>query len=69
MKTRHEILYRNIKLEVVGYYYKGSNQTWEQPSDPQEFEIHEVWHNGGNISDLFNDYHELESITLEEHYI
>ena len=69
MKTRHEIDYKGIRLEVTGNYYKGRAGDWEQPSDPQEFEIDAVYHRGGDISALFNDYHELESITLEEHYL
>jgi len=69
MKTRHEIDYRGLRLDVVGFYYKGTSATWENPGDPQEFEIDAVYHRGGEISALFNDYHELESITLEEHYL
>ena len=69
MRKIHEIDYKGLRLEVSGCYYRGSSATWEQPGDPEEFEIHEVYLNGTDISSLFNDFHELEYITLEEHYI
>lgn len=69
MKIRHEINYRGLTLEVVGFYSKSSVGTWDNPGDPQEFEIHEVYLNGTNINVLFDGYSELERMTLEEHYI
>ena len=68
LKTRHQILYKGLVLEVAGYYYKGTPQTYEQPEDEAEFDINEVWLYDTDISSLFNDYNELERITLEEHY-
>lgn len=69
MKTRHEIEYKGIKLEVAGFYYKGSSQTREHPGDNPEFEIHEIYLNGTDITVLFiEDYYELEELILTEHY-
>ena len=62
MKTRHEIHYLGLLLEVAGYFY------YEPQGDYNTFEIHEVLLDGADISVLFNDYSELESITLKEHY-
>lgn len=69
MKIRHEINYRGHTLEVVGFHSRASVGTWDNPGDPQEFEVHEVYLKGIDISTLFDDYSELERITLEEHYI
>lgn len=63
-----EITYKGVKLEVKGYYYKGTQQTHEQPADGKEFDIHAVYANGLDIIDLFDDLTDLERTIIEEHY-
>ena len=70
MKTRHEIDYKGLRLEVVGFYYKGAARTMDYPGDAPEFEIHDIYLNGTDIKALFrdDDYSELEDLILTEHY-
>lgn len=70
LKTRHEIQYKGLKLEVAGYYFNGYRQTYLQPEEPPEFNVHEVYLFDTDITELFNCdmVDDLESIILNEHY-
>lgn len=68
--STHEIVYRDVTIEVTGFYEKPVMQTREYPGDPQGFEIHEVKHCGVEIREFFDDlqFEEMEEIVLGAFY-
>jgi hypothetical protein len=66
LETRF-VKYMDINFILEGKYYKGTPQTYEYPGDDEEFEVHNVFINDVNITDILssNQINDLEKLALE----
>ena len=74
--TRDCTLYREtpdgeeVELEVVVRYcyYDGYPDTWQEPGQPDSCDIIRVKHNGTEITLTDDEYDQVETEILENHY-
>ena len=54
MSRTHDLNYLDLKLTITGTYYSGRIGDYENPEEPQEFQIDGVYCNGINLTQLFD---------------
>lgn len=61
------VKYNDIYLVLEGKYYAGYPGTWEQPEEPEDFDIFRVFIGETEISELLSEdqIEELKELALE----
>jgi hypothetical protein len=55
MSKTHDLNYLDLKLTITGTYHSGRIGDYENPPEPQQFEIDAVYCEGVNLTELFDN--------------
>ena len=63
-----DITINNLELEVHGTYTPSESSNYDYPGSPSEFQVHYVYRNNEDITELFchNCLDEIKEMSLEE---